>query len=199
MIRINLLKPEAKEVPTEEFKREKKPPPTNLVYLVFIVLAAFLFFNQRNAIRVEQNRLEAAQEEKNKLKDVLVKLEKVEAQKKLFEKKINLIKQLKPRQGVAVRIMDELSKHIPYWVWLTEATYSKQIVHIKGNAISNNLIADYIYNLEVSPYFRNINLISSTQRTMRGNQFLEFALNARYIVQQPTKPPSTEGTKEVAK
>ncbi|MFW6160032.1 MAG: PilN domain-containing protein, partial [Acidobacteriota bacterium] len=53
-----------------------------------------------------------------------------------------------------------------------------------GRALSNNLIADYIFNLEESPYFQNIELISSTQRRERNDQFLEFALTLNYIFNQ---------------
>lgn len=199
MIRINLLKPEAKELPAEDARREIKPPKMSLIYLLVVFAAAALFFYQRSAFNKEGGLLEEALVEKNKLSDVLGKLEEAQELKSLFERKINLINQIKPRQQVAVRIMDELSKHIPYYVWLSEATYDEQKVHIKGRALSNNLIADYIYSLETSPYFFNVNLLSSTQKTSRDNQYLEFALNASYVVQPPTESSSGKDVSEVAK
>ncbi len=199
MIRINLLKPEAKELPAEDARREIKPPKMSLIYLLVVFAAAALFFYQRSAFNKEGGLLEDALVEKNKLSDVLGKLEEAQELKSLFERKINLINQIKPRQQVAVRIMDELSKHIPYYVWLSEATYDQQKVHIKGRALSNNLIADYIYSLETSPYFFNVNLLSSTQKTSRDNQYLEFALNASYVVQPPTESSSGKDVSEVAK
>lgn len=199
MIRINLLKPEAKELPAEEVRREIKPPKMSLIYLLVVFAAAALFFYQRSAFNKENNLLEAAQVEKNKLSDVLGKLEEAQQLKSLFERKINLINQIKPQQHVAVRIMDELSKHIPYYVWLSEATYDKQTIHVKGRALSNNLIADYIYSLETSPYFFNVNLLSSTQKTLRDNQYLEFAINASYVVQPQSESQSGEDVSEVAK
>ncbi len=199
MIRINLLKPEAKELPVEEARREIKPPKMSLIYLLVVFAAAALFFYQRSAFNKEGGLLEDALAEKNKLSDVLGKLEEAQKLKSLFERKINLINQIKPRQQVAVRIMDELSKHIPYYVWLSEATYDKQKIHIKGRALSNNLIADYIYSLETSPYFFNVNLLSSTQRTSRDNQYLEFALNASFVLQPAAESQSGEDVSEVAK
>ena len=199
MIRINLLKPEAKELPVEEARREIRPPKMSLIYLLVVFAVAALFFYQRSAFNKEGGLLEDALAEKNKLSDVLGKLEEAQKLKSLFERKINLINQIKPRQQVAVRIMDELSKHIPYYVWLSEATYDKQKIHIKGGALSNNLIADYIYSLETSPYFVNVNLLSSTQRTTRDNQYLEFALNATYVIQPAAESLSGEGVSGVAK
>jgi len=199
MIRINLLKPEAKELPAEEVRREIKPPKMSLIYLLVVFAAAALFFYQNSAKNKEKNLLEAAQVEKNKLSAVLGKLEEAQKLKSLFERKINLINQLKPQQHVAVRIMDELSKHIPYYVWLSEATFNKETIHVKGRALSNNLIADYIYSLETSPYFFNVNLLSSTQKTVRDNQYLEFAINASYVAQPQSESQSGEDVSEVAK
>lgn len=196
MIRINLIKTEKKAPPPEEVEKEKKPVPTSLIIGLFVVILAALFFLQRSAISKERALLDVAQEEKTKLQDVLVKLDQVEKQKALIVKKIDLINQLKSHQQVAVKIMDELSKNIPYWVWLTELNYDKQLLHIKGRAMSNDLIADYIYNLETSPSFSNVNLISSTKRTIRGSEFLEFALNARCVIQEKPKLPPEETTKE---
>jgi len=199
MIRINLLKPEAKELPAEKVRREIKPPRMSLIYLLVVFGAVAIFFYQKSASNKENNLLEAAQVEKNKLSDVLGKLEEAQTLKSLFERKINLINQLKPQQHLAVRIMDELSKHIPYYVWLSEATYNKQTIHVKGKALSNNLIADYIYSLETSPYFFNVNLLSSTQRTMRDNQYLEFAINASYVLEPQSESSTGEDVSEVAK
>ncbi len=199
MIRINLLKPEAKELPAEEARREIRPPKMSLIYLLVIFAAAALFFYQRSAFNKEGGLLEDAQAEKNKLSAVLGKLEEAQELKGLFERKISLINQIKPRQQVAVRIMDELSKHIPFYVWLSEATYDKQKIHIKGRALSNNLIADYIYSLETSPYFFNVNLLSSTQRTTRDNRYLEFALNATYVAPPAAESLSGEDVSEVVK
>jgi len=199
MIRINLLKPEAKELPAEEARREIKPPKMSLIYLLVVFAAVALFFYQRSAFNKENALLEEAQAEKNKLSDVLGKLEEAQKLKSLFERKINLINQLKPHQQVAVRIMDELSKHIPYYVWLSEASYDEQTVHIKGKALSLNLIADYIDSLEKSPYFNNVNLLSSTQKTVRDNQYLEFSINTTYVLQPVPEPSSGEDVSEVAK
>lgn len=198
MIRINLLK----EEPTgpvitakEEVIKEKKPFPMTSLIGLFVVAAIALGFLQFNAIKKEKTLLNEVQEEKEKLKDVLVKLERVQEQQDLIMRKIDLINQLKSQQGVAVSILDELSKNIPYWVWLTEVSFSKQQVQIRGRAIDNNLIADYIYNLETSPQFQDVRLSSSNRRQVRGNEFLDFSLTARYVFTQPPQPVTKVGQK----
>jgi len=193
MIKINLLRPEGKEVketlpPDEEevrFKEKKVKERkgldlTKLVIPLAIVLVAFLFLTQRTAFNRERSRLEEARAEKQRLAYVSVKLQQLQQQKAIYEKKINLIESQKLLQGIPVQIMDELSKGLPEWVWLTEATYDKRVVRIKGKALSNNLIADYISNLEESDLFTEVNLLSSTQKRVKNDNILEFSMNARH-------------------
>jgi type IV pilus assembly protein PilN len=202
MIRINLLKPERKEIretsiaPTPEFKEKRQQPFAALIVLLALVVIVGLFFYQKDALTKENVLLRDAQAEKKSLQDVVVKLDELQKQRNLFERKIRVITQLQSRQENAVIVMDELSKHLPNWVWLTELSFSAQEIRVKGRAVSNNLIADYIFNLEESPHFRNVNLISSTQRRVRNNQYLEFALTAIFVGPSLTSPASeglTEG------
>lgn len=205
MIKINLLKPGKKEMKegltplAPEFKEKKKQPLYSLIILVAIIAIAALFFFQKSSFNKEQNLLRTAQEEKKELEYVEVKLAQLEQQRDLINRKIILIRQLQSHQEVAVRIIDELSKNIPGWVWLTETTYENYLLKINGQALSNNLIADYIFNLNKSPYFRNVSLISSTQSSSRTNQYLEFSLTAKYVLPPAIMSPTGEAEKREEK
>jgi len=64
-------------------------------------------------------------------------------------------------------------------------------IQIKGRALSNNLVADYISGLESSAQIMNVNLISSTQKTTQGDQYLEFTLRAVLEKKpEPVPPPA---------
>ncbi len=194
MIRINLLKPEAKDIketPAEgmpEFKAKKRPGVGNLIFLLLIIALAGVFLYQKRLMDQERRLLTEAKKEKNELQYVIAKLDQLEKQKLSLERKISLIVSLKAQQEMAVRTMDEISRLIPDWVWLNEISFDSKNVQIRGNALSNNLLADYIASLENSPYFENVNLISSTQKTIRASQYLEFALTATMV--NPKAPPA---------
>lgn len=193
MIRINLLKeePKAPVIKEEEVVKERKPFPMTSLIGLFVIVAVALGYLQFNAIKKERNLLNIAEEEKNKLKDVLSKLDTVQGQQDLIMRKIELINQLKAQQGIAVSVLDEISKQIPQWVWLTEVSFSRQQIQIRGRATDNSMIADYIYNLETSPYFTNVDLKSTTRRQGRGNEYFDFSLSAAYVV-PPSLQPSTK-------
>jgi Tfp pilus assembly protein PilN len=190
MIRINLLKPEKKEgVVFERTEREKTPATLPLFFISVLVIAIVLLFFQKSSFKRENNFMQIAQEEKNTLREVETTLAQVETQISTIIKKIDLINQLKLNQDTAVRIMDELSKNLPSWISLTEANFDGKVVRVKGKALTNKLIADLIDNLGKTPYFQNVNLISSIQRVVANNRFYEFTVNATYV---PPLEPNPE-------
>ncbi len=185
MIRINLLKPETRDFKEAaapagmpEFKAKKAPNVGNLIFLLLVVGLGAFYFLQKKAFDRENELLNIAREEKSQLQYVIAKLEEVKAQKENLERKINLINDLISQQDLPVRIMYDLSQQLPEWVWLTDVTYDAKGIQIKGKALSNNLIADYIAALEASPNLKNINLISSVQKKTQRDEYLEFSLNA---------------------
>jgi len=197
MIRINLLKPETKDIkeaPVEgmpEFKAKKRPGIGNLIFLLLLVSLAGYYYYQKKAIGQEREMLAQARQEKDQLQYVIAKLDEQQKAKASLMQKIGLINQLKSQQDLAVRIMDELSRSLPDWVWLNEVGYDAKNIQIRGNALSNNLVADFIANLENSPYFESVNLISSTQKTARNDQYLEFSMTAAVVNPKVPAPPPT--------
>lgn len=199
MIRINLIKAEGVVAAPKKEEKGKKPVPTPFIIGLIVIAAAAYFINQQKAIGKENAALDEINLEKAKYREVEITLNRVNEQTETIVDKIMLISFLKLHQDAAVTIMDELSKNIPYWVWLTEISYENQVMQIRGRAVSNNLVADYLENLEKSPYLNNINLISSTQRKMRNSQYFDFAITARYVLPAPSPPPKKEGAKKEKK
>lgn len=201
MIKINLLKPQKKEVvrPGEEIPEVRpgiRPERPNLIIYVFVVvflLMGGLFYFQHRAINKEKDLLAKAREEKKKLEHIVKDLQELQNKKMLLEKKIELVNKLKSQQEAPVIMMDELSKNLPDWVWLTSVKFKSNKLEIKGKSLSNNLIADYISNLERSPYFANVNLVDSSQRKIGGEPVLEFTLTSDFGYQSNELAKANQG------
>jgi len=198
MIRINLLKPESKDIreqvtaPGDIPDGGKKGPNVgSLVILLLVIgLGAFYFF-QKKAFDRENALLAVARQEKAQLQYVEAKLEEQKKAREALDRKITLIETLNAQRDMAPRLMDELSRRLPDWVWLSDLTYDDKGIQIKGRALSNNLVSDYMTNLEASPQIMNVNLVSSTQRTAQGDQYLEFSLRAVLEKKpEPVPPPA---------
>jgi type IV pilus assembly protein PilN len=205
MIRINLLKPEAKDArdirPAGPPERAAKKPPAigNLLLLLVIVGLAGWFYFQKKAIDEERELLEAAQAEKAKLQYVIARLNELETRKQTLQRQIGLINDLKSTQDLVVRIVDEISRHLPEWVWLTEAGYDTRTLQLKGKALSNNLIADYAANLESSEQLSNVEIVSTAQRKSGNDVILEFSMNARIVRPQEEPPPAAKPAAKTGK
>ena len=205
MIRINLLKPENKDIREtvvaaglSEEGGKKGPNLGNLVFLVLVIGLGLFYFFQQKAFTRENTLLTKARQEKSQLQYVEAKLEEQRKARESLDKKINLIESLNAMRDLAPRLMDELNRRLPEWVWLSELTYDDKGIQIKGRALSNNLIADYIGNLEASPQLMNVNLVSSTQRTTQGDQYLEFSLRA-VLEKKPEPVPAPAQAEPAAK
>jgi len=197
MIRINLLKPEAKEL-KEAAVSPGAPKVTgrnygSLVFLLLVIGLGALYFLQQKAFDRENALLDQARQEKSQLQYVEAKLEEQRLARESLDKKITLIETLNAQRDLAPRLMDEMSRRLPEWVWLTEVVYDAKGLQIKGRALSNNLVADYISSLESSPQVMNVNLVSSTQRTTKADQYLEFALRATVERKLPEAAPAKAG------
>jgi len=196
MIRINLLKPETKDIRetaaapgAPEITVKKSPNLGSLIFLLLIVAIGGYLYIQKRAFDRENELLAMARLEKEKLQYVTAKLEQVQSVRASLERKINLINDLRSQQDQAARIMDQLSRSLPDWVWLTGVTYDSKGLQINGKALSNNLIADYMTSLENSPVFMNVSLINSTQRKAERNEYLEFSLSAAIKKKPEAAPP----------
>jgi len=197
MIRVNLLKAEAKTVEKKGAAAEAAEPKAeaakkssnigNLILFGVIVIVGSLAFLQKRALDNEHALLAEAQEQQRVLTPVLQKLDMVEQQKIFLEKKIGLIEDLRGRQAVPLQILDTLTRGLPDWVWLVDATLQLRNLDVKGRAISNIQISDYAKALQKSGLFSTVTVVSTQQRSVGTNVFVEFVINA-VILESSPKP-----------
>jgi len=212
MIRVNLLKSEKKnfedqpagpeeETPDKKTKektpagKRKTPPPGNLIFVLALVVLGALAYTQKRTLDEERGLLSNAQEEQRRLQTVSNKLDEIDWQKQYMVKKIALISELRMMQGSAVRVLDAMSRAIPDWVWLMEATFNKNSLLIHGRALTNVLISDYVRNLSELGLFESVGILNTQQRSEGNNQFVEFTVTAVLPPPIPLVPAATAKTK----
>ncbi len=193
MIKINLLRPEKKEVAagggtTVGFAEEAKPSKLSVPALVAAIAITVgciggLYFLQSSKLSFEKKQLEERTLRKAELEKILAKLTEIETTKKELDNKIKIIGDLKMRQKDAVYMMDRMSRCLPEWVWLTDLSFTGGAVSISGKALSNNLIADLINNLQNSNSFANVQLTSTTRLRESGIDIFVFQINCVFVRQ----------------
>lgn len=199
MININLLKPEKKEVAggggaaavsyAEEAKPSKLSVPAIAGAVAITVLGiGLMYFLQSNKLASEKKLFEERTLRKAELEKVLQELATMEATKRELDGKIKIIGELKLQQKDAVLMMDKMSRSLPEWVWLTSLGFSGGAVNISGKALSNNLIADLVNNLQNSNLFTNVQLKSTSRKKEGGIDIFEFAITCAFVRQgEPNK------------
>jgi type IV pilus assembly protein PilN len=192
MIKINLLKPEKKAVAAggttvsaiEEPKESKLSVPA-IIGAIAITLGSIglLYFLQTSNLNSEKKLLEERTLRKAELEKVLQKLAEIEITKLELDSKIKIINDLKFKQKDAVLMMDKLSRCLPDWVWLTDVTFVSSELSVSGKALSNNLIADLVNNLQTSNSFINVQLRSSSRKRESGIDIFEFKIECTFVRQ----------------
>jgi len=192
MIKINLLKPEKKEVAAgggtfgiaDESGANKLNVPALIgAIAVTVITIGLLYIIQSNNLTFEKKLLEERTIRKAELEKVLQKLAEIETTKMELDRKIKIINDLKLKQKDAVFMMDKLSRCLPDWVWLIDLNFNNGALQLSGKALSNNLIADLINNLQTSNSFINVQLKSSTRNKESGIDIFVFRVECVFVRQ----------------
>ncbi len=103
--------------------------------------------NELESIKAEKTA------ERNELQKYIDKVEELERKRSELKAKIDTIRQLKENQKGPVRILDEISRTMPDLVWLTGLDLKENHVTLSGMALDENAVANYVDNLDASPFF----------------------------------------------
>ncbi len=165
MIRINLLMARA--------VRRRAGLRKEISILVFVLVLLFLMIGLVQWIYVNQSRglqrqINDRKVELEKLRALKQQIAKYKANIKLLEKKLEVINELKKNKAMPVKILDELSTHIPDKMSLRSLKKSGPQLEIGGWALSDEVIANFMTSLQRSRYFRGVELIVTERFKPQG-------------------------------
>jgi type IV pilus assembly protein PilN len=85
-----------------------------------------------------------------------------------LEKKTQVINSLKKSRREPIRMLDAMTGLVvEKRMWFTSFSDSNKTVKIKGVALDNKTVADFMTRLEASGFFSNVNLDNTKQQTFR--------------------------------
>lgn len=196
MIRINLL--------TVDRERSKKRVAASsplasstqrvtiaasLILLGTTLLVAWWFWSLRQqSIKLDED-IAKAEAETQQLRSVLSQVQKFEARKAQLQQRVSLIEQLRKGQSAPVHVLDEISKSVPEYLWLTELTQTGNDFAMNGMTTSMTAVSDFIANLENTKWFRKpVEIVDSQMTTdAKAGDLIRFQLKAQF--QDPSAPP----------
>jgi type IV pilus assembly protein PilN len=175
MIRINLLP--VKQAAQAERQRQE----ILRAGLLFVLLIAICFLVRiKMAHDIEQtNARIASVEESLKSLEVQVRdVKDLESKKKALDSKLKVISDLGKKRVGPVGVMTNLAKATPDRVWLTDFTEAGGSATITGQAIDNQIVAEFLRNLSASRYFPTVDLVETQQDQVAENKLRKFIVKA---------------------
>ncbi len=169
MIKINLVA----ETPAAASSQSVRPQFSlgakqgDIILLIVLALAVVVVGTQWYLLTSKRSNLREVEQQRRRERDDLLvyikKVEELEAKRESLRNKIEVIEELKRNQQGPVRIMDEVSRGLPELVWLTKLGLKGTDITLDGIAMDENAVANYIANLDASPFFEEPQLKNLTR------------------------------------
>ena len=203
MIRINLLS--VREIRAQIGRRQDLTIAVVSVGVTLVlILIVFLYQFYRSSvlerelagIRKEIAALETEAKEVTELQKTIGEL----------KEKVKVIDDLSKKKVGPVRVMESLSAAAPVRLWLTEFKETSGNLSMTGMAVDNQTVADFLKALSASAYFKDVELVETSQTELDKLLLKKFSLRSRLLYQLPlpvsqakagtgTAPAPSEGKK----
>lgn len=192
MIKVNLLPFRAAR------KKENIRRQVSIFLLLIIFVALCMYYynislnNKLNAcnVKIENIRNEVAEYDKitKEVADIKNRLD-------ILNKKTDVIKSLELNRKEPVHLLDAMTfTVIPKRMWLTNLEAKEEVVTIKGFALDNKTVADFMIRIEESKLFDSVNLVTLKQEKYNKNINLKgFVISCNKIL------PDNAGTDKANK
>ena len=158
-----------------------------LLGLQFVLTSRVGTIEAENAVlNTELKQLEAS------VKDV----ENLEQMKADVMKKLGVINRLKANKSGPVHMLDQLSQATPEKLQLQSLDERDGRIELTGIAVSNEVISQFLSNLERSEYFTDVFLNEIDQSDKDGVKLKDFSITARLVVPGAEADPAPEAGSE---
>jgi type IV pilus assembly protein PilN len=187
MIKINLL-----EVEKERRVKSTTPGgvPTALLALVIIGLsiAAFIFYYLAKQKQVADLEDDIAKKriQKKELEPYIKRVEELDARRQELAKKNHAIELLRSQRTIPVHILDEVSRSLPEYLWISLMELKGETLRIDGSTLQEQAIPTFMKNLDASEFIGTCSLIETRQPLGAEKPATTFKISAP--VTNPFKP-----------
>jgi type IV pilus assembly protein PilN len=172
MIRINLIRGK---------RKRKKEFNIDALYLLLplLVIVGVLVFHYSVKGKIDQLNADIgrANAEVTRLKKEIGEVENFKARKAELQQKVDVISNLQRQRKGPVKSFVALSASIPEKCWIDQFSIKGTKIDIKGYALNNYTIANFMTALGQSGRFVNVVLGSADQATVSNVKVVRFSLS----------------------
>lgn len=160
-----------------------------VVPLLTLLVVGWLWFSQRSARSGLDSRLATAVEDSTRLVDLRSLSDSLVLRDRRISERLELVKALDDGRFVWPHLLDEISRAMPAYTWLTEIRRTQPIpgleVQIDGLAANPLAITRFVRNLQESPYIGQARIIGSQQEFVDNVAAQAFRLVVTYEAPPP--------------
>jgi type IV pilus assembly protein PilN len=165
-----------------------------LFLVVTVVIMGGIYFYLLSKISSTKVAISQAESEIQQLKAKIGQIENLKKLEEEVRKKLDILNQLRVGKTGPVKRLAALSDAVPDKVWVTKYTESGESLSISGIAYTEELIADFMRNLEASRQYSLVELLVSEQVDVSGVKAKRFDLTCklgapRKVEPNPQQPP----------
>ncbi len=164
--------------------------------LVFLVIAG-LWLSRRAERSALEDRLVEAVEDSTRLTDLRMLSDSLIARESGIRQRLDLIQGLDDDRFVWPRLLDEFSRALPSYAWLTSLRLSAPLpdlqVQVDGMAANPLAITAFVRQLQESPYVGEVRILGSQEQSLEGFSAHSFKLIVGYAKPQVEPEASTAG------
>jgi len=192
MIDINLMRREKGR--REAAPRRARRPgvsvkvPFNLTTLFIVVIVLLLvivlggiYINQTNTIQGLDSSIRKAEVERAQLQDKINLIQDLKQREDRLKVKFGVISDLDRNRFFSAHLLEEISKSLPDYCWVTALTETPGAISMEGSAFTNMTVAEFMDRLSSSPMFQNVELTSTERQATEGKQTIKFVLTASAV------------------
>jgi type IV pilus assembly protein PilN len=196
MIRINLL-PVRHSRRQEQVRNEMVLAGVGLgAITVGMGLMYMLVANQVSEARASNDAL---RQQINKTNEIVAEVDEQERLAQDLRTKLGVIMGLKANRVGPVHMLDELSQASPEKLQLRSVEEDDRKVGVTGVAVTNEVISQFLSNLEESEYFSEVYLNAIDQTEVGGVKLKEFSITAKLVVPGFDQDESKDDAKKKGK
>lgn len=172
MIKINLLGEEIVQSGSGRFI-----PLAFGASVLLLTIAFYLHYNSINSTLVDTNaKIEALNRQLQGLKERTKEVRALTEKKKELTDKLSIIATLKKNKTGPVKLLDEINTAIPEKAWLGGLEEGSGELKIKGQALDDQTVAQFMKELELSDYFLSVQLLETKSIPRNGVLIKDFSL-----------------------
>ena len=197
MIRINLLPFRAAR------KKENVRRQVSIVLLsLFLVILVMVYFNisLKNKIKDLDAKVESTKKQIARVEKQAKEVDRIKTEFDKLNKKIEVIQNLEITRKASVHLLDNMTKMVvektsiseldksegkdikpEKRLWFTSFNAKGNNINIKGIALDNKTVADFMTRLEISGIYKDVNLRTLTQKPVNKLKLKSFEITCKKV------------------